>query len=405
MAHRADPTLLPETICPHAGAGLHDGEPLVAPLVPSTTFCRAGLESRAEHQYSRVSNPTVGALECALAELEGAAGAVAFGSGLAAETALFLTLLRAGDHVVASRALYGGTRRLLEQVLAPLGIASSFADTTDLASVAAALGPRTKLVFVETPANPTLDVSDLFAIADVAHAHGALLAVDNTFLTAVLQRPLDLGADVTVTSTTKFVEGHSVALGGALVARDEALLERARFVRKCTGAIQAPFSAWLTLQGLKTLPLRLARQSATAEELARWLAAHPGVRRVHYPSLPGAADARTLRAQHLGGHGAVLSFEAEGGLERARGLVDHLRLCRLVEHVGSVETLVTHSASMTHASLSREERLAVGVTDGLLRLSVGLEPPSAIRADLERALAASARAPERKEGVPCTTLA
>ena len=405
MAAFADPTLFLETICPHAGGGLHDGEPLVAPLVPSTTFCRAGLDSRAEHQYSRVSNPTVAALEAALAELEGAAGAVAFGSGLAAETALFLTLLRAGDHVVCSRALYGGTRRLLEQVLAPLSISASFADTTDLAAVAAALGPRTKLVFVETPANPTLDVSDLSGLASLARAHGAQLAVDNTFLTALLQRPLDLGADVTVTSTTKFVEGHSVALGGAIVARDEALLERVRFVRKCTGGILSPFSAWLTLQGLKTLPLRLARQSATAAELARWLAAHPAVRTVHYPGLPGAAHPSLLAAQHLGAHGAVLSFEAEGGLERARELVDHLRLCRLVEHVGSVETLVTHSASMTHASLSREERLAVGVTDGLLRLSVGLEPASAVRADLERALAASAGAGERKEVTPCATLA
>jgi len=213
------------------------------------------------------------------------------------------------------------------------------------------------------------------------------VAVDNTFLTAALQRPLDLGADVSVYSTTKFLEGHSVALGGALVARDPELLEELRFVRKCTGAIQSPFGAWLTLLGIKTLPLRLARQSESAAVIARRLAERPDVRRVHYPTL--SAPELAVR-QHLGAHGAVLSFELEGGYERACSVLRHVRLCTLVEHVGSVETLLTHSASMTHGGVPAEVRRAAGVSDELLRLSVGLERPADVLADLERALALSA---------------
>lgn len=397
MTATARPSLA--TLCAHAGGGNADGEPLVAPLVPSTTFCRDGVESRAPHQYSRVSNPTVAALERALGSLEDAPPAVAFGSGLAAETALFLAVLRAGDHVVASRALYGGTTRLLEEVLAPLGVAATFVDTTDVAATRDALTARTRLLFVETPANPTLDVSDLSALAGLARDAGALFAVDNTFLTAVLQRPLDLGADVTVTSTTKFVDGHSAALGGAVVARDAELVERLRWVRKCTGAILSPWNAWVTLQGLKTLPLRLARQSDSARRIAAALAERPDVRVVHHPSLAEGEQRRVAERQHLGGHGAVLSFEPRGGLARARALVTRTRLCRLVEHVGSVETLLTHSASMTHAGLAPERRAAVGVTDGLLRVSVGLEEPEEILADLELALDATTRAGE--EVAPC----
>ena len=235
------------TLCAQAGRGERDGEPLVPAIVQSTTYVRQGLESAAEHGYSRASNPTVAVLERALARLEDAPHAVAFATGLAAETALFQALCRAGDHVVCSRGLYGGTTRLLEQILSRAGVSASFVDTRDLAALRAALRPGTRLVLLETPANPTLDLTDLAAASAVARAHGALVAVDNTFLTGVLQRPLDLGADATVTSTTKLIEGHSVALGGAVVTRDEGLAEELRFVRKCTGAIQTPFNAWLTL--------------------------------------------------------------------------------------------------------------------------------------------------------------
>ena len=376
-----------DSICCRAGTGAADGTPLVAPIVQSTTFCRDGVDSRAAHQYSRVSNPTVSALEDVLGALESAPPAVCFSTGLAAETALLLALVRAGDHVVCARAVYGGTTRLLQQVLAPLGIDSTFVDATDEAAVAAAVTTRTRVVLVETPANPTLEVTDLRRVADIAHAAGARLVVDNTFLTAALQQPLSLGADVTVTSTTKFIDGHSVAPGGSVVSRDEALLERGRFVRKSTGAIQTPQHAWLTLQGIKPLPLRLRAQSSSAEALARRLAAHEAVERVHYPTI---ADPALAAAQHLGAHGAVLAFEVRGGLAAARRVAGALRLCRLVEHVGSVETLVTHPASMTHADLTPAARAAAGVRDGLLRLSVGLESVADIGADLDAALATAA---------------
>ncbi len=381
------------TLCVRAGQGQNDGEPLVTPIVQSTTFCRDGLASTAEHCYSRESNPTVSALERALGSLEGAPPAVCYGTGLAAESGLFLTLLQAGDHVISSRALYGGTTRLLEQVLFGLGIQSSFVDTTDLAAVLAAARPETRLVFAETPANPTLDLTDLAALGRFARSIGALLAVDNTFQTAALQRPLDHGADVSVYSTTKFVEGHSVALGGALVAKDEALLERLRFVRKCTGGILAPLNAWLTLNGLKTLPLRLERQSASAQSLAERLAEHPATSRVLYPGLPDFPGREIAERQHLGAHGAVLAFELAGGAESARRLLGAVQLCRVVEHVGAVETLLTHSASMTHAGVSPEQRALVGVTDGLVRLSVGLEDLESIWDDLTSAIAVAGGAP------------
>jgi cystathionine beta-lyase/cystathionine gamma-synthase len=394
-----------DSVCAGAGADPGDGDPLVVPLVQSTSFRRAGLESTGAHAYSRVSNPTVGALEHALGRLEDAPPAVAFASGLAAETALFLALLRAGDHVVCGRGVYGGTTRLLQRLLADLGVASSFVDATDPAAVRAALRPATRLVFVESPSNPVLQLTDIAAVAAIAHAGGALLAVDNTFLTAVLQQPLALGADLSVCSTTKFVEGHSAALGGAVVARDPALLERLRFVRKCTGAIQSPFGAWLTLQGLRTLPLRLRRQSETAARLAAWLAASPHVARVHYPALGDAATRALAARQHLGADGAVVSFEPAGGAQAARGLLARVRLCRVAEHVGSVESLLTHSASMTHADVPADERRQAGISDGLLRLSVGLEDAGDLIDDLGLALAAASAPDGARAGevLPCAS--
>lgn len=392
------------TLCARAGQGHGDGEPLVPPIVQSTTFCRDGLESQAEHCYSRESNPTVAALEQALGALEDAPPAVAYGTGLAAETGLFLSLLQAGDHVVCSSALYGGTTRLLQQLFPNLGVTTTFVDSTDLEALERALRPSTRLVFLESPANPTLDVTDIRRASALAHEHGALCAVDNTFLTPLLQQPLELGADVSVYSTTKFIEGHSVALGGSLVTRDEALLDRLRFVRKCTGSILAPFNAWLTLQGLRTLPVRLERQSRSARAIANALIEEPDVARVHYPTLC-AEQAALADRQHVGPReargGAVVSFELAGGYERACAVLDEVRECRLVEHVGSVETLLTHSASMTHGGVSREEREAAGVTEGLLRLSVGLEDPDVLIADLRQAIATTASSVKSEGGVPC----
>jgi cystathionine beta-lyase/cystathionine gamma-synthase len=393
-----------DTLCVRAGSRNGDGEPLVAPLIQSTTFCRSSVESDVTHAYSRVSNPTVAALELTLGKLEDAPPAVCFSSGLAAETALFTAVLSAGTHVVCGQAVYGGTTRLLLDVLSRLGVETTFVDATQATAVRAAMRDNTRLVFAETPANPTLELTDLAAVAAIAHEAGALLAADNTFMTPVLQQPLACGAGVSVYSTTKFVEGHSVAVGGALVSRDDELLERLRFVRKSTGGIQTPMNAWLTLQGLKTLPLRIRRQSDTAAQVAAWLGGREDVSRVYYPSPVCGADASLAERQHRGGHGAVVSFELRGGFQTARRFVQRLRLCRLVEHVGSVETLITHPASMTHADVPLEQRRRVGIGDGLLRLSVGLEESEAIIDDLRRALAelsAGGAARIRKGGPLC----
>lgn len=392
-----------DTLCTRAGQGRRDGESLVTPIVQSTTFCREGLESLAVHKYSRESNPTVAVLERALGELEGAPPAACYTTGLAAETGLFTTFLSAGDHVVCSRALYGGTTRLLQQVLPRFDVETDFVDTSDLAAVHASIRADTRIVFVETPANPTLDLADIEAISAIAHQAGALVAVDNTFLTPVLQQPLELGADFSVYSTTKFIDGHSVALGGAIVGRNEERLEELRFTRKCLGSIQTPFNAWLTLQGLKTLSLRIRRQSENAASIAEWLERHPDTGVVHYPTARSHGQEALANAQHLGHHGAVVSFELTGGAERAREVLRRVELCRLVEHVGSVETLLTHSASMTHGSVPKEQRESVGVSEGLLRVSVGLEDPAAIIADLEQAIAETERAPAipAEEGETC----
>lgn len=392
-----------QTLCPGVGRGVSDGDPLIAPLVQSTTFTRSRVGSDPPHQYSRVSNPTVATLERALGELENAPPALCFSTGLAAETALFLALLRAGDHVVCGRAVYGGTTRLLEQVLPEFGVEATFVDATDPSNVHQALCERTRLVFIETPSNPTLDIVDIRACADAAHEAGAILAVDNTFLTPILQQPLDAGADVSVYSTTKFVEGHSIAMGGALVSRDETLLDHVRFLRKCTGAIQTPMNAWLTLNGLRTLPLRMERQSDTAERIAAWLNCQEGVARVMHPSLAHGPARALCSAQHRNGHGAVVSFEVRTGIDGARRFLEALTLCALVEHVGSVNTLVTHPATMTHADVRPEDRRAAGLSDGLLRLSIGLEPFEAIVADLRRGLraATTGTAPIAREESPC----
>jgi cystathionine beta-lyase/cystathionine gamma-synthase len=389
-----------ETLLPHAGQGTADGEPLVTPITQSTTFCRDGLTSEAQHCYSRQSNPTVAALETTLGQLENAPPAVCYSTGLAAESALFLSLLSAGDHIVCSRALYGGTTRILQQVFPNFGVETSFVDTTSPAAVERALRLNTKLVFLETPSNPTLALTDLAAVAEIAHRGGALVAVDNTFLTPLLQQPLDHGADFSIYSTTKFIEGHSVALGGSTVTRSEEHLERLRFVRTCTGGIQTPFNAWLTLQGLKTLGVRLDRQCSSALKLAQWLSAHPAVGRVHYPKFASSEQREIAERQHLGADGAVVSFELKSGSEGAKELLRRTELCRLVEHVGGVETLITHSASMTHGGVPKAERELVGVTEGLVRISVGLEPVSAIIDDLQNVIGSTNTKPAQ-EVTPC----
>ncbi len=403
--HTSDGWPSADLLCPGVGRGPDDGHALVPPLVQTTTFVRRGIESKATHQYSRVSNPTVSALEEALGSLEGTLPAACFTTGLAAETALFLALLRSGDHVICGRSVYGGTTRLLRDILQPLGVRCSFVDATRPEQIAAAINEHTKLVFVETPANPTLEITDIRACREAIRGSNAILAVDNTFLTGALQRPLDHGADVSVYSTTKFIDGHSVALGGALVTRDATLLDRFRFVRKCTGAIQTPFNAWLTIQGVKTLPVRLRHQSETARQIAEWLSGRDEVCALHYPGVGDERSVALLEEQQSGVGGAVVSFDIRGGYEAADRFVSALTLCTLAEHVGSVETLITHPASMTHADVPADARAVVGITPGLLRLSVGLEPAEDIIRDLAAGFAASQRRTSEEGAARCAASA
>ena len=360
---------------------------LLPPIYQTTTYVQQRVGEHRGYTYSRTANPTVAALERRLAALEGATHALCFSTGLAATVALALGVLRAGDRVVLSAVVYGGTYRLFCDLLAGFGVITEPVDTGDDAALVRALERPARLLLVETPANPTLRLTDLARASALGHAAGALVVVDNTLLTPVLQRPLELGADLVLHSTTKFIEGHNATVGGALITRDAALAERLQWTRNAIGAIQSPWNAWLTLQGVKTLPLRMARHGANALEVARYLAGHPRVVRLLYPGLASFPQAELARRQQRGG-GALIAFEVEGGVEAGARLMSALRVCSLAENLGAAETLVTHPASMTHAAVPPAERAAVGITDGLVRLSVGLEDPRDLIADLDQALAA-----------------
>jgi cystathionine beta-lyase/cystathionine gamma-synthase len=357
---------------------------ILTPIYQSTTYVQEAVGKDKGFTYSRTRNPTVAALERNLGELDRALPAACFSTGMAALTVLFLATLKAGDHAVVSDVVYGGTVRLLRQVFADLGVAASFVDPGDPAALAAAFRPETRLFLVESPANPTLKLTDLAAAAAAAHAAGALLAVDNTLLPGA-QEPLELGADVVLYSTTKYIEGHNATVGGALLTRDPALADRICFLQNAVGSIQAPFEAWLTLRGLKTLPLRMERHAANALVVARFLESHPRVERVAYPFLDSFPQVELARRQQRNG-GGMIAFEVQGGSEAGIRVMNAVSLCSLAENLGAVETLITHPATMTHAPIPAAERAAIGITDGLVRLSVGLEDPDDLIADLERAL-------------------
>jgi cystathionine beta-lyase/cystathionine gamma-synthase len=358
---------------------------LLTPIYQSTTYRQEAVGVHKGFTYSRAANPTVSALEAALGALEDTPPAICFATGMAAISALFLGLLESGDHVVVSDVVYGGTVRLFAQVLSHFKVDVSFVDTSDAEAVRAALTAKTKLVFIETPANPTLKLTDVEAVARVTRAAGVKLAVDNTFMTPLLLRPLDLGADITLLSTTKYIEGHNATVGGSIASRDEALLERLRLVRKTLGTIQSPQEAWLTSRGIKTLPLRLEQHSRGAQQVAEWLEQQPEVERVQYPGLASFPQhALAVRQHRL--QGGMLAFELKGGVDAGIALMNAVKLCVLAENLGAVETLITHPVTMTHADVPAEVRLRTGVTDGLVRLSVGLEQPLDIIADLKQAL-------------------
>jgi cystathionine beta-lyase/cystathionine gamma-synthase len=377
-----------DTLALHAGAVADPTTgALLTPIYQTTTYRQEAVGKDKGFTYSRSANPTVSALERRLAALEGADYCTCYATGLAATSVLCLALLRAGDHVVASQAVYGGTVRLFKQVLEPFGVTADFVDTADETALRNAVtAKRTRLVFIETPANPTLRLTDIKLAATIAHEAGALFVVDNTLLTPALQRPFDLHADVVLHSTTKFIEGHNATVGGALITRDPDLHERFAFTRNAIGAIQSPFPAWLTLQGVKTVGLRMAQHSANALQIARFLETHPRVTKILYPGLESFPQFELARKQQTSG-GALIAFEIEGGVEAGIRLMNSVELCALAENLGSAETLITHPASMTHADVPASQRQAAGITDGLVRLSVGLEDPADIIRDLSRGLA------------------
>jgi cystathionine gamma-lyase len=368
----------------HAG---QDADPAtgatVVPIYATSTYTQAAVGEHKGYEYSRSGNPTRTALETCLAALEGGERGLAFASGLAATTAVF-SLLRPGDEVAAAADLYGGTFRLLERVFKPWGLVARYTDDPMPAGFEQIITAATKMVWIETPTNPLLQVLDIAAIAELAHRRGAKLAVDNTFASPYLQQPLALGADIVVHSTTKYLGGHSDVVGGAVIGRRE-LLEPVKFYQNAAGGVPGPFDAYLTLRGLKTLAIRMERHCANARELAGWLERHPSVECVYYPGLqshPGHA----LAARQMRDFGGMISIRLRGGPEAARRFLSRTRLFSLAESLGGVESLVCHPATMTHASIPTELRLARGVDDGLIRLSVGIEDVADLRADLEAAL-------------------
>ena len=336
--------------------------------------------------YARFSNPTVTAMQQRLAALEGAEACVATASGMSAILSLAMATLQAGDHIVASMGLFGATQQLFGTILAKFGIETSFVPATDLRAYQAAVRPRTRLFFVETPSNPLTEVIDIAAVAGLAHAAGALLAVDNCFCTPALQRPLELGADVVVHSATKYLDGQGRVLGGAVAGNKAVVDEVLKFLRTA-GPSLSPFNAWVILKGLETLRIRMEAQSATALELASWLERQPAVRRVYYPGLPSHPQhALAMRQQRTGG--AIVSFEVEGGRERAWRVVDSTRMISITANLGDTKTTITHPASTTHGRITAEARAAAGIGEGLLRVAVGLESIDDLKQDLARGLLA-----------------
>jgi methionine-gamma-lyase len=365
------------------------------PIYQTSTFAFCSAEHGAKffageiegYMYTRIGNPTVKALEDSIAGLENGFGGIATSSGLGAVTTVCMALLEQRTHVVSTASVYGPSRGLLEEHLARFGVEASFVDTSDVGNVEKALRPHTRMIYVETPSNPAMQVTDLRVVAAVARKRGCVLVVDNTFASPCLQRPLDLGADVVLHSVTKFINGHADVVGGIIVTRDEALFRRIRPLMVNLGCCMDPHQAFLVLRGLKTLALRVERAEQNAMTIARWLERHPKVAWVRHLGLESHPQ-HGLAKKQMTGFGSVFSFELKGGVEAGRRLMDNVRLATLAVSLGGVETLIEHPASMTHAGMSRASRLAAGITDGLVRYSTGIEDVEDLVADLEQALAA-----------------
>lgn len=373
------------TRCIHAGqAPEATTGAITLPIFQTSTYVQEGIGRHKGYEYARLQNPTREACEANIASLENGAHGIAFSSGLASIECLTKTL-SAGDHIVSEENTYGGTTRMFTRVLARLGLEFSFVDCRDLDAVREAVRPTTRLIHVESPTNPLMRVSDIGALAQVAHDAGAVLAVDSTFASPYNQRPLDLGADVVMHSTTKYLNGHSDVLGGILVVNSDELAEELHFVRKSTGPLPGPMDSWLILRGTKTLEVRMERHNANGQKVAEFLAHHPMVKAVHYPGLTSHPE-HELASRQMRGFSGMLSVELpEGAAER---LVERTRIFRLAESLGGVESMISIPSLMTHASVPEERRIEMGITNGLVRLSVGIEDGDDLVEDLDQALTA-----------------
>ncbi len=355
------------------------------PIYATSTYLQEEIGKHKGYEYARVSNPTRDRLEANLAALEGGITSKVFASGMAAINAV-ASLLKSGDHVIAGHNLYGGTPRLFNQVLSNFGLTFTYVNTSDVANVERAIQKSTRLIFLETPTNPLMELCDLRAICDLAHRHGIEVVVDNTFMSPYFQRPIEHGADMVVHSTTKFLNGHSDGLGGVVVCTKPEQAEKLAFLQKAAGAILSPFECWLILRGVKTLAVRMVQHDGNGQRIAEYLSKHRKVQKVFYPGLASHSQ-HELAKRQMSGFGSMISFET-GSLANANKMLRTVRVCSLAESLGGVETLISHPATMTHAALGEEGRSKIGITDGLVRISVGIEDVEDILADLDQALAA-----------------
>lgn len=358
---------------------------ILPPLYQTATYVLEEVGKTKGFDYTRSSNPTRQQLEEMLAAIEGTKHGCAFASGMSAVDSVF-RILRPGDHVVSSDDVYGGVSRLFNQILVNWGIEFTYVDSSYPERVEEAMRPNTKMVWIETPTNPLLKVTDLEAMGKIAKAHGAYFGVDSTFATPALLRPTEWGADIVVHSTTKYLSGHNQIIGGMVLTNDDAIQEHLKFIQKSVGAVPSPFDCWLVMLGVKTLSLRMQRHSENAMKVAEYLEQHPKIAQVAYPGLKSHIRHDVAAAQMKGGFSGMISFELTGGIPAGRSLLNNVKLCALAESLGAVETMITHPATMTHAGVPKEEREARGLTDGLCRLSVGIEDPEDILSDLEHAL-------------------
>ena len=371
------------TDCIHAG---QEPEPhtgaVTIPIYQTSTYVQPELGRHKGYEYARTQNPTRAALEANVAALERGKRGHCFASGMSAIDVVF-RLLKAGDHVVAGENMYGGSYRLFHRVLEKFGLQFTYVDTSNVDAVKNAIRPETKVVYLETPTNPMMTITDLAACADVAHGHGALVVVDNTFCSPYLQRPIELGADIVLHSTTKFLNGHSDSVGGVVVSNSDEIAEQIGFLQNAVGAILSPFDSWLVLRGIKTLAVRMKRHEENGVAMANYLAHHAKVQKVYYPGLPDHPQ-HELAKRQMSGFGSMISFEL-GSFENAKKFLDRVRLCSLAESLGGVETLISHPVSMTHGSVPEEMRKRLGITAGLVRISVGIEDIEDLIADLDNA--------------------